>query len=112
MSVIIFPKRPPPAHLAGLTGYDAEAARRGVRTVTIEAMDAEERVRTRLRGILELDELQVFGRLSNPLSMHFAFKTGLSVDEVRAQTIAIRAALAEIGIAGMAIEIGKDETHE
>ena len=112
MTIISFPKRPLPAHLAGLTGYDAEAARRGVRTVKIEAIDAEERVRARLQGILELDELQAFGRLSNPLSMHFAFRTVLSVDEVRAQTIAIRQALAEIGVPGMAIETQENPSHE
>lgn len=112
MSVISFPKRPPSAHLAGLTGYDAEAARRGVATVTIQHVDAAETTTRRLQAILELDELQIFGKLSNPLSMHLAFRTSLSVDQVREHTVAIRQALAEIGIPGMALETQETPSHD
>jgi hypothetical protein len=104
VTIITFPKRPLPAHLSDLTGYQAEAARRGVATLTIQELDAGEAATRRLQAILELPEIQVFGRLSNPLSMHFAFQTKFTVDEVRAQTVAIRQALADVGIAGMAIE--------
>jgi hypothetical protein len=112
MTVVMFPKRPLPAHLSGLTGYQAEAARRGVATMAIQHLDAAEAATRRLQAILELEELQIFGRLSNPLSMHFGFKTALSVDEVRAQTVAIRQALAEIGVAGMAFETKETSPHE
>ena len=104
MTVLRFPKRPIPAHLQHLKGYDRAAAQRGVRTMAIEISEAEKRVKERLRAILELDELQVFGQLNNALSRHFAFTTNLSVDEVRGETIAIRSALAEIGIPGMALD--------
>lgn len=112
MTVISFPKRPVPAHLADLVGYDRAAAQRGIRTMAIETIEAEDRVKARLQGILDLEELQVFGRYSNPLSMHFAFKTGLSVDEVREQTVAIRHALAEIGVTGMVVETKETSSHD
>jgi hypothetical protein len=104
MSVVKFPARLPSFVIDGLPWWEAAAYRRGTSTMTIEVAVAEQAVRDRLQGILHMDELQVFGRLSNPLSTYFAFETKKSVDEVRAETIAIRSALAAIGIPGMAIE--------
>ena len=104
MSVVKFPKRLPAFVVNDLPWWERGAYRRGTSTVTIEAELAEQVVRDRLQGILHMDELQVFGRLSNPLSSYFAFETKKSIDEVRAETIAVRNALAEIGIPGMAIE--------
>ena len=104
MSVVKFPARLPSFVVNDLPWWEQGAYRKGTSTVTIEAELAEQVVRDRLQGILHMEEIQVFGRLSNPLSTYFAFETKKTVDEVRAETIAIRTALAEIGIPGMALD--------
>jgi hypothetical protein len=95
-----------------LSWWEKGAYQRGISTATIEAELAEQVVRDRLQGILHMEELQVFGRLSNPLSTYFAFETKKTIDEVRAETIAIRQALAEIGIPGMALKTVETNPHE
>lgn len=104
MTVVAFPKRLPAFVVDKLPWWEQGAYRRGTSTVTIETEIAVNAVRDRLRGICELPELQVFGRLNNPLIQHFGFETDLTIEAVRTEAIAIRTALAEIGIPGMAIE--------
>jgi hypothetical protein len=104
MTVVAFPKRLPAWVVDQLPWWEQGAYRRGTSTMTIEVAVAEQAVRDRLQGILQMPELQIFGGLSNPLSTYFAFETKKSVDEVRTETIAIRTALVEIGIPGMAVK--------
>lgn len=111
MQILAFPARLPGHALERLSPYDRAAHRKGIQTVTIETELAVQEVNTRLKNILHMPELQVFGGLSNPLAMFFAFETSMSVDEVRAETCAIRQALAAIGIAAMAI-IEEGTTNE
>lgn len=103
MTVVAFPKRLPAWVVNELPWWEQGAYRRGTSTLKIETEIAVNAVRDRLRRICELPELQVFGRLNNPLIQYFGFETDMTVDQVRAQTIAIRAALAEIGVPGMAL---------
>lgn len=112
MTVVAFPKRLPPHALERLSRYDQVAHAKGIQTMTITAELAAQAAMERTRAIIEMPELQVFGRLNNELSLHFAFATRLSVEEVQAETIAIRKALARIGIAGMAIDEIQEPTHE
>ena len=65
---------------------------------------AEEMEKDRLKAILQLPELAVFGGKNNDLAAYFAFETSMSVDQVRAETLAIRSALAAIDIPGMATD--------
>jgi hypothetical protein len=112
MTVVAFPKRLPTWVVDKLPWWEQGAYRRGTSTVTIEIEAAEHAVRDRLQGILHMSELQVFGRLSNPLSSYFAFETKKTVDEVRAETIAIRNALAEMGLPGMAVKTQETPSYD
>ena len=103
MPVIEFPARLPGHALERLSPYDRAAYKRGIRTMSIETELAVQAVQDRCRAIMELPELQVFGRLNNPLSLHFAFSTGMTVEQVRAETVAIRKALAS-SIPALAID--------
>jgi hypothetical protein len=104
MTVVDFPARLPIHVVERLPAYDRAAYAKGIQTVTIESELAVQAMQDRLKAIMELDVLQVFGRLNNALSIHFGFHTKLTVDEVRAETVAIRQALAEIGLPNMAIK--------
>lgn len=108
MTIIAFPRRLPPHIIAKLSPYDRAAAKKG----TITVSTAEEMEKDRLRSIMQMPELEVFGGRNNGLAAYFAFDTSMTVDSVRAEARAIRAALAKIGIPGMAIETQKDDTHE
>lgn len=113
MTVVNFPKRLPSYVVNSMPWWEQGAYRRGTSTVTIETELAVQAVKDRCRAIMELPEIQIFGKLNNALSRHLCFETTLSVEEARAETIAIRTALAEIGIPGMAItETEKETTHE